>query len=158
MEPVVEQLDLPAAYESPDRLLTWADVEPRLADAKVYWLATIQADGSPHVVPIDGMWLDGAAWFGGHPSTRHTRNLRNDSRAVIHLEDGTAAVIVHGVAAVHVPDDQGAARLATSAETKYGYSQPAATYREDVWRLTPTTVLAWNELHRDATRFRFTDR
>ena len=64
---------------------------------------------------------------------------------------------MHGVAAVHVPDDEGAQRLADTAEAKYGYGQPASTYREGVWRLAPVKVLAWNELPRDATRFRFTD-
>ncbi len=157
MKPEAEQLALPAAYGSPDRLLLWADVEQRLVDATVYWLATTQSDGSPHVVPVDGMWLDGAAWFGGHPSTRHTRNLRGNPRAVLHLENGSAALIVHGVAAVHVPDDAGAERLAATAKAKYGYGQPASTYREGVWRLAPVKVLAWNELHRDATRFRFAD-
>ena len=155
MEPTVEHLDLPAAYGSPDRLLRWLDVEQRLTEATVYWLATTQRGGAPHVVPVDGMWLDGAAWFGGHPSTHHTRNLRRDPRAVLHLENGTAAVIVHGVAAVHVPDDAGAERLAVAAKQKYGYGQPASTYREGVWRLSPVKVLAWDQLHRDATRFRF---
>ena len=51
-------------------------------------IATVGADGTPHVVPVDGMWLDGAAWFGGHPSTRHTRNLRGNPAAVLHLDDG----------------------------------------------------------------------
>jgi nitroimidazol reductase NimA-like FMN-containing flavoprotein (pyridoxamine 5'-phosphate oxidase superfamily) len=155
MEPTAEQLALPTAYGSPDRLLCWPDVEQRLAEARVYWLATTQTDGSPHVVPVDGMWLDGAVWFGGHPSTKHTRNLRANPAAVLHLEDGQAAVIVHGVAAVHVPDDDGAQQLADTAVAKYGYGQPASTYREGVWRLAPVKVLAWNDLPRDATRFRF---
>ncbi len=158
VEPVAEQLAVPVAYGSPDRLLDWTDVERRLTDASVYWLATTQPDGSPHVVPVDGMWLDGAAWFGGHPSTRHTRNLRGNPAAVLHLEDGQAAVIVHGVAAVHVPDDEGAERLSATAKAKYGYGQPASTYRAGVWRLAPVKVLAWTALPRDATRFRFATR
>jgi hypothetical protein len=158
MEPEADQLALPAAYGSPDRLLRWSDVEQRLVAAKVYWLATTQADGSPHVVPVDGLWLDGAAWFGGHPSTRHTRNLRGNGHAVLHLENGSSAVIVHGIAAVDVPDDAGAERLAAPARTKYGHGQPASAYRAGVWRLAPVKVLAWTELHRDATRFRFTER
>jgi hypothetical protein len=155
MEPTAQHLDLPVAYGSPDRLLPWPDVEHRLTEATVYWLATTHPSGAPHVVPVDGMWLDAAAWFGGHPSTQHTRNLRHDPRAVLHLENGTSAVIVHGVAAVHVPDAEGAERLAATAKAKYGYGQPASTYREGVWRLAPVKVLAWNQLHRDATRFRF---
>ena len=155
MLPVAERLELPAAYGTPDRLLAWAGVERRLTDAPVYWLATTQPDGSPHAVPVDGMWLDGSAFFGGDPLTRHIRNLHARSRAVLHLEDGTAAVIVHGVAALHVPDDAAAERIAAAATVKYGFSQPASTYREGVWRLAPVKVLAWTELHRDATRFRF---
>ena len=59
---------------------------------------------------------------------------------MLHLEDGQSAVIVHGVAAVHVPDDDGAERLAATAKAKYGYGQPASTYREGVWRLAPVKV------------------
>ena len=47
-----EQLALPAAYGSPDRLLEWAEVEARLMAATVYWLATTLPDGSPHVGPV----------------------------------------------------------------------------------------------------------
>ena len=46
-----------------------------------YWLATVRRDGTPHVVPVDGMWLDGGCYFGGDPATVHIRNLRRDGRA-----------------------------------------------------------------------------
>jgi Pyridoxamine 5'-phosphate oxidase len=151
----VEQLKLPSSYGSPSRLLDWALVEQRLVDSLHYWLATVGRDGSPHVVPVDGMWLDGGCYFGGDPATVHIRNLRRDSRATLHLEDGESAVIVEGTAEWVTPSETVAQRLAAAAPAKYGYSQSAASYLAGVWRLQPIKVLAWTTLYLDATRFRF---
>ena len=63
-----------------------------------YWLATVRSDGTPHVVPVDGIWLDGGCYFGGDPATVHIQNLRRDRHATLHLEDGESAVIVEGAA------------------------------------------------------------
>ncbi len=157
MQPVVEQLRLPSSYGSPNRLLDWATVEQRLVDSLHYWLATVRNDGTPHVVPVDGMWLDGGCYFGGDPATVHIRNLRRDSRATLHLEDGESAVIVEGTAEWATPSTTVAKRLAAAAKAKYGYSQSAASYQEGVWRLQPVKVLAWTTLYVDATRFRFSE-
>jgi Pyridoxamine 5'-phosphate oxidase len=153
--PTVEQLRLPSSYGSPDRLLDWTSVEQRLVDSLHYWLGTVRRDGSPHVVPVDGMWLDGGCYVGGDPATVHMQNLRRDGRATLHLEDGESAVIVEGVAEWVMLSKAVALRLAAAAKAKYGYSQSAASYQEGVWRLQPIKVLAWNTLYVDATRFRF---
>ncbi len=151
----VEQLRLPSGYGSPDRLLDWASVEQRLIDSLHYWLATIRRDGSPHVVPIDGIWLDDGCYFGGDPVSVHVRNMRRDGRATLHLEDGEAAVIVEGIAEWVMLSKTVAQRLATATTAKYGYPQSASDYVEGVWRLRPAKVLAWNTLYIDATRFLF---
>jgi nitroimidazol reductase NimA-like FMN-containing flavoprotein (pyridoxamine 5'-phosphate oxidase superfamily) len=156
MQPIVEQLKLPSSYGSPNRLLDWASVERRLVESLHYWLATTRPDGAPHVVPMDGMWLDGGCYFGGDPATVHIRNLRRDGRATLHLEDGESAVIVEGLAEWLTPTKTVAQRLARAARTKYGYSQSAAEYLEGLWRLQPMKVLAWTQLYVDATRFSFT--
>jgi hypothetical protein len=155
MPPVAEQLRLPSSYGSPNRLLDWTAVEQRLVDSLHYWLATVRRDGSPHVVPLDGIWLDGGCYFGGDPATVHIQNLRRDGRATLHLEDGESAVIVEGTAEWTTPPEPDPQRLAAAATAKYGYSQSAAAYLEGVWRLQPAKVLAWNTLYVDATRFRF---
>ena len=98
MPPIAEQLSLPSSYGSPNRLLDWPSVEQRLIDSPHYWLATVRRDGSPHVIPVDGIWLDGGCYFGGDAATVHIQNLRRDERATLHLEDGESAVIVEGVA------------------------------------------------------------
>jgi hypothetical protein len=155
MLPIAEQLSLPSSYGSPNRLLDWPSVEQRLIESPRYWLASVRRDGNPHVVPVDGTWLDGGCYFGGDPATVHIRNLRRDGRAALHLEDGEAAVIVEGVAEWMTPSKTDAKRLAAAARAKYGYSQSAASYLAGVWRFQPLKVLAWNQLHIDATRFRF---
>jgi Pyridoxamine 5'-phosphate oxidase len=153
--PMVEQLRLPAAYGTPTKLLAWSDVDERLATALHYWLATTRPDGRPHVVPVDGIWLERACYFGGAPETVHARNLAADPRAAIHLDDSNAATIAEGVAEIHTPTAQFARELDAAAQRKYGYSVGPDVYLGGVWRLRPTTVLAWARLDRDATRFRF---
>ncbi len=155
MLPISEQLRLPSGYGSPNQLLDWTVVEQRLVGSLHYWLATVRRSGSPHVVPIDGMWVDGGCYFGGDPATVHIRNLRRDGRATLHLEDGESAVIVEGSAQWVTPSKALAKRLAAAAKAKYGYSESAASYEAGVWRLQPTKVLAWTTLYVDATRFRF---
>jgi hypothetical protein len=120
-----------------------------------YALATVRRDGSPHVVPIDGIWFDGGCYFGGDPATVHIRNLRRDGRAALHLEDGDSAVIVEGIAEWTTPLKAAARGLAAASKAKYGYSPSAASYLAGVWRLQPVKVLAWTTLYVDATRFHF---
>jgi hypothetical protein len=153
--PISEQLELPTSYGSPHQLLDWSSVEERLVDSAHYWLATVRRDGTPHVVPLDGVWLDGSCYFGGDPVTVHIRNLRRSGRAVLHLEDADSAVIVEGIAEWTTPSISVAKRLAAAAKAKYGYAQSAKSYLAGVWRLQPIKVMAWTQLYVDATRFRF---
>jgi Pyridoxamine 5'-phosphate oxidase len=155
MQPTATQLPLPRPYGTPSRVLAWDAVEGKLASAERYWLATTCPDGRPHVVPVDGLWVDGAWYFGGHPSTVYQRNLRHSREVVVHLEDANAAVIAEGtVELVQAPADL-ARRLSDASKEKYGYGQPASTYQSGVWRLRPRRVLAWDNLPEDATRFTF---
>lgn len=150
-----EPLDLPPAYGTPSKTLPWAEVEARLEAATHVWLATVRPDGRPHTVPVDVLWVDGAAWFGGSPDTVKHRNLLTDGRASLHLPDAGAAVIVEGRCDLLTPAGPTVARLITASREKYGYAPPADGYAAGVWRLRPSKVLAWTSLPVDATRFRF---
>jgi nitroimidazol reductase NimA-like FMN-containing flavoprotein (pyridoxamine 5'-phosphate oxidase superfamily) len=155
-DPVAELLDLPAGYGTPQVTLAWEDVRERLVSATHYWLATARADGRPHVVPLDGIWLDDAWFFGGSPEAVKHRNLERNPRAVLHLEDAERAVIVEGVCEEIFPEGPLAARLAQLSRSKYGYGPDPSSYRETgVWRLRPERVLSWQRFPRDATRFSF---
>ena len=96
MEVVARQLILPKSYGTPNHLLRWEEVEQKLLGSKTYWLATTRRDGRPHSVPVDGIWREGALYFGGDAATVHMRNLRSNPRAVIHTESGESPVIAGG--------------------------------------------------------------
>ena len=153
--PRAEQLDIPPAYGTPSRLLAWDVVAALLADARHYWLATVRPDGRPHVVPLDGLWLDDRWYFGGSPTTVKHRNLLASPLVAMHLEDGESAVIVEGTCAVVQPPQETAERLSEASQVKYGFGPPPSTYLGGVWELSPARVLAWTDLPTDATRFLF---
>ena len=148
-------LALPPEYGAPAKTLAWADVEARLAAARQVWLATVRPDGRPHAVPVDALWVEGAAWFGGSPDTVKHRNLLADGRATLHLPDAGAAVIVEGQCELVTPDGPTVKLLIAASKEKYGYAPPAEGYAAGVWRLRPSKVMAWTSLPVDATRFLF---
>jgi hypothetical protein len=156
LEPVAELLDLPPEYGTPETPLAWADVRTRLTGAAHYWLATARADGRPHVVPLDGIWLDDEWFFGGSAQAVKHRNLKANPVAAMHLEDPEQVVIVEGRCENIAPDDRLARRLSEHSKSKYGYGHElGSTARIGVWRLHPERVLSWQRFPRDATRFVF---
>ena len=150
--PIAEQLSLPSSYGSPDRLLDWLSVEQRLVDSPHYWLATVRRNGAPHVVPVDGIWLDGGCYFGGDPET-----VQPAPRSTRHAAPGGRGIGGHCRWHRRVDDaiENVAQRLVRASTAKYGYSQSAASYLAGAWRLQPVKVLAWTMLYVDATRFHF---
>ena len=146
---------LPEECGAGSRTLSWPDVRTRLEQAMHYWLATTRPDGRPHVVPVDGLWVDDVWYFGGSPETIHQRNLRTHPEVVVHLPDPMAAVIVEGRAAWRRPQLADAKRLVADSKGKYGYAPPPATYIAGTWALAPRRVLAWTSITDDPTRFEF---
>jgi nitroimidazol reductase NimA-like FMN-containing flavoprotein (pyridoxamine 5'-phosphate oxidase superfamily) len=155
MEPTTTAIRLPEGYGTPRRTLSWQEVRERLEQAAHYWVATTRPDGRPHVVPVDGLWVDDGWYFGGHPDTVHQRNLRANPQIAIHLGDAIAVVIAEGRAQWTTPTADLAERLATASRGKYGYAPPPQAYLDGVWVLSPQRVLAWNSVAQDPTRFTF---
>lgn len=87
------------------------------------WLATLNADGSPHVTAVGAISVDGAFWFQTGDPTRKAKNLARDSRCSLCVSahefdlviEGTAEKItdtdtIARVAAVCGPTEDGRAR------------------------------------------------
>jgi hypothetical protein len=68
--------ELDPRYSDPAAAPTgWNDAVARWSAAEVYWLTTVRADGRPHVTPLIGVWVDGAAHFCTGPAEQKARNL-----------------------------------------------------------------------------------
>jgi nitroimidazol reductase NimA-like FMN-containing flavoprotein (pyridoxamine 5'-phosphate oxidase superfamily) len=156
-EPTAHKLALPEGYGRTTETLDWAIVRTRLEEAKTYWLATSRPDGRPHVVPVDGIWLDDSWFYGGSPETAHRRIARANPHAVMHLPEPFEAVMVEGDVRPAQPPPELAERLAEATNTKYadyGYRTTAGDFA-DAQVLVPRRVIAWSSFPRDATRFLF---
>src|SRR5262245_31774150 len=62
------------------------------------WIATIDADGSPHVNGIGSLWVGGAFVFETGRTSRKGRNLARDPRCTISLALEDFDVVVEGEA------------------------------------------------------------
>ena len=62
------------------------------------WLATTNADGSPHVMPVGALWVEDAYYFTSGPGTRKSRNLV-DPRCVITIATREFDLVIEGEAA-----------------------------------------------------------
>ena len=157
-DPTVRRARLPDPYGLPkdSPTLSWEAVESRLKSAPHYWVSTVDGHGNPLARPVDGVWIDGALYFGGHDDARWRRNLKANPRACVTLEDAEDVVILEGSVEHFVPEETLAVALGDDANAKYAFGGNAAElYRPGVCRFRPRAGHAWTLLYRDATHFRF---
>ena len=88
----------------------------RLRAAMTYWLATTRPDGRPHSMPVWGVWVDGALWFG--TGGQKIRNLAHQPWAVAHLESGEDVAIIEGPVE-RLPFDEAPSAVAAAYGAKY---------------------------------------
>ena len=106
MPKIVEAKNLAELYDLP--LVEWAAVTRRLdegftqapgtggPDRHTCWLATINADGSPHVTGIGAIWVDDAFWFETGEHTRKGRNVARDPRCTLSIATREFDLVVEG--------------------------------------------------------------
>ena len=157
MEPRPTRPTIPAEYGVPadtDSLLPWSHVEERMSAAVHFWLATLHPNGVPQSRPIAGMWVERRFYFGGGAGARWLRNLTQNPRASLTLEDAEKAVILEGEVHFVRPDAELADRIVAESNRKYRQDQKRADYEGvEICEFTPRVVLAWKVLNEDATRW-----
>ncbi len=107
--------------QNPDEgtgLLPWSWAEERLRSSHDYWLASTWPDGRPHVMPVWGLWIDGALWFCSSLGSRKARNLLRDGRCVVATDDPLEPVVVDGVA-TQVTEPAALAAMLDAMNAKY---------------------------------------
>lgn len=77
-------------------LLPWSWVEERLLRSHDFWLATVTADGAPHLMPVWAVWHEGKLWFSSSNGSRKARNLGSEPRCTVSTENPLQPVVVHG--------------------------------------------------------------
>lgn len=157
-DPSVRRARLPDVYGLPNDspTLAWESVEARFKASLHYWISTADTDGNPLARPIDGVWVDGALYFGGHDDARWRRNLRANPHACLTLEDAENVGILEGSVDDLVPDEALALTLGDEVTAKYEWGADARDmYRGGVCRFRPRAGHAWTLLFKDATRYVF---
>jgi hypothetical protein len=100
----------------------WDVARRELVEAELYWLATVRADGRPHVTPLLAVWMDERLHFCTGPLEQKARNLEQNVHCVVltgcNVSEGLDVVIEGN--AVRVTDEDKLRRLAGEYETKYG--------------------------------------
>lgn len=73
----------------------------RLHTDRNLWLCTLRPDGSPHVTPIWFVWHDQTFWCCTTSTSVKVRNLTNDPRVAVTLEDGDRPIVAEGRARLY---------------------------------------------------------
>ncbi len=139
-------------------LLPWSWAVERLENAKRYWLATTRPNGAPHVMPVWGIWLDGAFCFMTSAGSRKGRNLAVNPRCVISLDHRDEVVVLEGIAKL-VEEPALIQRFKDIYQKKYNFDMEP--YNDPVSVVRPRVVLGHiedfgdNGFTQTATRWTF---
>lgn len=120
------ELNLATPRRSHARSTSWADAASLLEAAPLYWIITLKPGPAPHVAPLVGVWVDGAAYFCTGPTERKARNLDANPRCVFFTGRNDAEgldVMIEGDAK-RVTDEGVLEKVAGAYLAKYG----------DAWR------------------------
>jgi hypothetical protein len=134
------------------RLIEWAAVETRLAEARNYWLITASPAGRPHAAPLWGLWHDGSFFFSTDTQSRKAENIDRNNSVVVHLESGDEVVILEGTAQ-RATDNAALESLDAAYRRKYGFP----FIGNPIYRVDVKVAFAWSESDfvESATRWRF---
>lgn len=166
-QPVTE---LDARFSDRDAVATdWDDTRRALEDAELFWIATVRADGRPHVTPLVAVWLDDAIYFATGFGEQKAVNLRTNQNVILmtgcnEWERGVD-VVVEGEA-VQVREKNVLERLAEAWETKWdgrwhyevdegGFRHEANADAIPVFSVKPAKVLVFAKGTFGQTRHQF---
>jgi nitroimidazol reductase NimA-like FMN-containing flavoprotein (pyridoxamine 5'-phosphate oxidase superfamily) len=130
--------------EGDDGMLPWSWAVERLERARNYWVSTTRPDGRPHAMPVWGIWLDDAFFFGSGRESAKSRNLGANPAVVVHLESGDETVILEGVAEP-VRDKEVERRVDEVYWPKYDVTPDSAGESAPWFVVRPRRAYAWIE-------------
>jgi nitroimidazol reductase NimA-like FMN-containing flavoprotein (pyridoxamine 5'-phosphate oxidase superfamily) len=139
-------------------LLPWKWAEERLAKAHNFWVASTRPDGRPHVMPVWGVWMEGALYFSTGAKSRKARNLRANPSCVVCGEHARGQIVIEGQAR-RLSDRKLWKRFSKVYEEKYDFDMSGYS-AEPFYMVRPRTVFGlWEkDFVGSATRWKFRNR
>ena len=123
-------------------LLPWSWATERLEQSHDYWIATVSADGRPHVTPVWGIWFDDTVWFSCSNGSRKSRNLDADPHCAVTTDNALEPVVLEGLA----ERSTDAKLFVNRVNAKYEQSYSVEFFGENaLWRVRPTWVFGLTE-------------
>lgn len=147
---------------------SWDDTRQALEAAELFWIATVRADGRPHMTPLVAVWLDDALHFCTGDAEQKAVNLRSNQKVILmtgcNQWDGGLDVVVEGPA-VRVTDRSTLQRLAEvwagKWDGRWKYESGDGGFKGDehenvlVFSVRPTKVFAFAKGRFSHTRHTF---
>lgn len=141
----------------PKMWITWGHAKDKLVREKVYWISTASPQGRPHAAPVWGIWKENRFYFETAPNSAKGRNLSNNQRLVVHVQDGMDTVILEGSAQREKRAER-LSQLKKDYVRKYQYTPDWSNELDQiVFRVVPRIVHAWKapRMHRSLVKFIF---
>jgi PPOX class probable F420-dependent enzyme len=104
----------------------------RVEEARNVWLATVRPDGHPHLVPIWYVVDEGRWYLCTAPGSVKARNLSQNPRVALALEDGTNPYIVEGEARLVSPSTT----IVDKFKAKYDWDITTDAHYSSVFEVT----------------------
>jgi hypothetical protein len=105
------------------------------------WFGSVRPDGRPHLTPVWFVWHTDHIYIGIDPNGVKSRNLQNNPKVVLALEDGTHPLICEGEARLIQPPYRDG--LLGAFLAKYDWDMMAEKQFHQVIEVTPIKWLSW---------------
>ena len=125
-------------------LLPWSWAQERLVRSHDFWLATVDPQGAPHLMPVWAVWREGALWFSSSTGSRKARNLAAEPRCTISTENPLEPVVVQGRAS-RITAHEALTAMLEAENAKYGTAYGTDTVdpaSNSVFALVPEWIFA----------------
>ncbi|MBN2499911.1 MAG: pyridoxamine 5'-phosphate oxidase family protein [Anaerolineales bacterium] len=118
-----------------------ADTLNKLEAEKNIWVASVRPNGRPHLVPVWFAWHADQLYICIDPTSVKAKNLSDNNRVALALEDGSKPLICEGEAAqIEQPWPQEVIRI---FKQKYDWDITSDTQYTQLVAVTPTKWLHW---------------
>jgi hypothetical protein len=119
------------------------DVLNRLERERDIWVASADADGVPHLVPLWFVWHGQAVWLSTRATNPTGRNLRDGGRTRLALADTQDVVLIDGAVRAFAAHEVAESAAGTFGK-KYGWDPRKEDASYAFFEVRPRRIQAWH--------------